>query len=291
MHLLLLLIALFFAPGPAGAVQIVAVSPPAAPPGSTVTLTGGPFREGMQMLLGDRTVRPEKMNENTLTFSVPSLPEGDYALALRDGGKEIPVTRFRVLEPIPRIDALLPARLDACSIQQGRSVTLTGAFPSGTRVLLDGAVVPAEKTGETEIIFSLPALKGGAHQVETVTAKQQERKSLPHALFIDSVPRITSVGQGADGVTSYEVVVRGENFLYDSALVVNGTTLKQGVKGEATQNYSALELLGGEDYVRYVDCTTLIYVRHPLTREPSRATLQVVNPGGEQSPVYVVAIP
>ncbi len=186
---------------------------------------------------------------------------------------------------MPRIDKLVPNTLDACSLQAGRKIVVLGEFPAGSRVLLDGAGVTTEKAGEKEIIFALPLLKGGLHQVAVVGA--ENRVSFPQALFVDTVPNITSVSQGTDHVTSYEVIVQGENFLFDSMLVVNDTALRPARAVEP----NSLPPTGGKDHVRYEDCSTLVYIRHPVTREPQNITLRVVNPGGEQSPAFSVEIP
>jgi hypothetical protein len=185
----------------------------------------------------------------------------------------------------PRIDKIVPNTLDACSLQAGRKIAVLGEFPAGMRLLIDGAGITTEKAGEGEIIFTLPLLKGGLHQVAVVGPGN--RVSLPEALFIDTVPKITGVSQGADRVTSYEVVVRGENFLFDSALVVNDVALRPA----RTEEPNSLPPIGDKDHVRYEDCSTLVYIRHPVTREPQSVTMRVVNPGGEQSPAYVVEIP
>lgn len=284
------LLPLLLSPPLSWGVEITSIVPAAAPPGTTVTITGGPFRPGSRLLFGPQNVPPGAETEKRLTFTVPLLPEGDYTLSLADpDGRRTPVTLFRVLETVPRIDALSPAFFDSCSIQQGYTVVLTGDFPPQSQLLLDGAIIRADRVGKSEIAFTVPPLKGGMHQVEV--AGRNSRKSLPHALFVDQTPRITAVSQGADQVTSYEVVITGENFLFDSTLAVNGTPLKRAVEGEMEQAYTGVRMLGGDDYVRYVDCSTMIYVRHPVTREPQSVTLRVVNPGGEQSPSYVVAIP
>jgi hypothetical protein len=287
---LLLTFCLILLPGAADAADVTGLVPAVAAPGTPVTVMGGPFDEGTRIALGDREIIPGTVAPHRLTFTVPALAEGEYAFSLKGtGAGTAPAFIFRVIEAVPRIESLAPTSLDACSLQEGGSLVLSGEFPVHPRVLLDGAVVPVDKAGKGEIVLSLPPLKGGIHRVE-VTGNERNI-SLPHALSVNSVPRIASVSQGEDHVTSYEVIISGENFLFNSTLVVDGTALNQVADVDSVPAYSALERLGGEDYVRYVDCRTLVYVRHPVTREPKTVTLQVVNPGNEQSPVYVVAIP
>ncbi len=290
MHRLLLIVWLAFWPCAAGAV-VTGIAPAAAAPGIPVTVIGGPFDQGTRVTLGDREIIPETIAPHQLTFTVPSLAEGEYAFSLRGTGSSSVSQAFifRVVETTPRIDALSPASLDACSLQEGQNLVLSGEFPPNPRILLDGSVVPAEKSEKNEIVVALPQLKGGIHRVEV--AGGDRNRSLPYALSVNSVPKIASVSQGEDHVTSYEVIVHGENLLFNSTLVVNGTALNQVAEVDSVPAYSALERLAGEDYVRYVDCRTMIYVRHPVTREPKTVSLQVVNPGNEQSPVYILAIP
>ena len=291
-RLLMLLLSAHLAlvPAGAGAATISGMAPASAAPDSQVVVTGGPFTKETRVFFGDLKVIPESIAPHQLTFAVPSLPEGLYVVSVGEEAAQAagPIFSFQLIELTPRIESTAPTSLDSCSLQQGEAVVLTGEFPPQARVLLDGAVVPADKTGKTEITFTVPALKGGMHQVEVVG--HSNRRSLPHSLFVDSVPRIESIGQGEDRVTSYEVVIQGENLLFNSTLVVDGTATNQAA-GDSVPGNSTLERLAGEDYVRYVDCRSLIYVRHPVTRVPHTVTLQVVNPGGEESPVYVAAIP
>lgn len=287
-----LIVALLFSSllADAGAAEIVSITPAAGAPGQSVNVVGGPFSAATEILFGNQTVRPETVENDALKFTVPPVPEGEYALRLRNGREEeAPAFTFLVSPPTPRLRALAPPTLDACSLLQGERVALSGEFPPHSQVLLDGAVIPADHVEQNEITFLVPPLKTGIHQI--VVAGPGDRRSIPHALVVNGVPRIDAVNQGADQVTSYEVVISGENFLYTSVLVANGTPLSQAVEGDVAENYTALNRPGGEDYVRYVDCRSIVYVRHPTTRVPKTVTLQVVNPGGEQSAVHVVVIP
>lgn len=283
----LLIIALLLLPGTVSALQITSVSPSTASPGETVILTGGPFVAGALIRLGETPVRPDRLEKGRLTFTVPSLPPGDYLLqVIERGGQPRQIFNLRVTAPPPVITAVTPGTVDSCRIQQGTRVAVTGRFPAGTRMLLDGAVV-ASGSG-AEVSFQLPPLKSGLHQIEAVGP--DGRKSLSYPLVVDSVPRIFGVQEGADYVTSYEVVISGENFLFESALVVNDVPVNTPLGGQEREDIPP-ELLPRKDSVRYVDCNTLIYLRHPYSREPKPVTFQVINPGGEQSQVYQVSIP
>jgi len=150
-------------------------------------------------------------------------------------------------------------------------------------------VVAAEKVEATEIRFSAPPLKGGIHQLQVVNSA--DRKSLPATLFVNSIPEIQSVEQGTDDVTSYELIIRGKNFLFNSALIVDSIPVGQALVTGADQTLFLPQTTPAADSIRYVDCNTIVYVRHPYSRQTKRVSLQVVNHGGNQSPVYYVTIP
>lgn len=288
MRRILIVLLLLLAPGAAAALQITSVSPSSASPGEAVTLTGGPFAAGIVVRLGETPVRPDRLDKGRLTFTVPALPPGDYLLQVveRRGQPPRQIFNLRVTAPQPVITALSPATIDICRIQHGTRLSVSGRFPPGTRILLDGAVVASGSDGE--VSFQLPPLKSGLHQIEAMGP--DGRRSLAHPLVIDSAPRIFGIREGADFVTSYEVTIDGENFLFESTLVVNDVPVNPSLAVQGRENIPP-ELLPGKDSVRYVDCNTLVYLRHPYSREPKAVTLQVVNPGGEQSQVYQVSIP
>ncbi|MFA5516976.1 MAG: hypothetical protein WDA20_11880 [Desulfuromonadales bacterium] len=182
---------------------------------------------------------------------------------------------------VPQIDSLVPTAVDSCSLQQGRIITVRGEFPAEVRVLLDGAAIPAKPGNSGELMFALPPLAGGIHLVQL--AEPNGRRSLPQALLVDSSPKITAVHMGKDQVTAYEMIIRGENFFFGSALVVDGNLI--------TSPADHAALLGGQDFLRYIDCTTLLYIRHPVTREPNEFTLRVLNADGQQSAPFPTSFP
>lgn len=284
--LVLLLILLF--PVAAAAQQVTSVSPSSASPGQTVVLTGGSFPPDTRVRLGETSIRPDGVERNRLAFTVPPLPPGDYLLQVVEGkrGRGRQVFTLRVTSPVPEIASVSPSTVDVCRLQQGVRISVAGRFPTGTSILLDGAVV-ASGSG-SEISFQAPPLRSGVHQIEA--SGPDGRRSLPHPLVADGVPRILGVEQREENVTSYELVVTGENFLFESTLVVNDIPVNSPLAVQGRENIPP-ELLPRKDSVRYVDCNTLVLTRHPYSTQPKAVTLQVVNPGGEQSRVYEVTIP
>lgn len=269
---------------PVAALEITAVSPSTAAPGASVTLSGGPFAAGDTVLIGDRRLAATAIAPSRLTFTVPPLASGLYALAVEHAGERSAHNlQLRVVQPPPRIVLLSPATLDSCTFASERQVTVSGNdFLPGANLLLDNTAIAIDKLSATEIVFTLPAVKPGLHQVQV--ANPDNQRSLPHGLFLSSTPEITAVESGADNVVDYELILQGKNFLLNSLLTVNGAAV-----GKALGNISADGSV--RETMRYVDCTTLIYTRRPFLREASELSLQIVNPGGEQSNVYQLTTP
>lgn len=278
MRLALLLCCLLLSlPSPAAALEILSVAPASASAGQIITLTGGPYPEGSIIRLGLFQVTPDLLESTHLSFTLPNLAEGDYSLVVTHGGKISPrAVTLRVVEPTPWITTVEPSSLDECSSPEERRVSVRGhGFGPGASLQLDGATVPATLSAG-EFLLTVPPLSPGLHEVRILSAGGQ--RSEAHALTISSQPEIFSVDQGEDNVTVYEVIVHGKNFLFNSVLVVDGRLVTTGSRSQA-------------DHLSYQDCRTLIYRRYPYSREPKQVSLQVVNPGGNQSQIYQATIP
>lgn len=293
MRYVLAIFSLIFAlcPPSLAAQEIVSVTPATVTVGTVVTVTGGPFAPDVRIVLGEREIVPSRPDERQLVFTVPPLGSGEYALMLKAVGRISPSPfSLRVVESEPRIIAISPANIDECSTAAERRVTVSGeAFSPGAQLLLDGAAIPVDQIGETEIIFTTPPLKGGLHHVQVVNPG--DRKSLTFALFVNSIPEIHSVEQGTDEVTFYELTIRGKNFLFNSTLVVDGVSINPALVAGGIQVFVAPAVQPQNDTVRYLDCSTLVYTRYPYSRQSKRISLQVVNPGGQPSPVYHLTAP
>jgi len=277
-------------PFPLAAQEIASITPDVVSAGAQVTITGGPFSGDTRIVLGDQTITPSQATDQRLVFTVPPLVNGDYAVTLSTGG-QLRSSRFtlRLVDPEPRIETVSPANIDECSTPAERRIRVAGsAFTPTAQLLLDGAAIPVDRLEATEILFTPPPLKGGVHQLQVVNST--ERKSLPFALFVNSIPEIKNVEQGSDDVTSYELTIHGKNFLFSSTLIVDGTPVNPSLSSDGDQLLLP-PLQQRRDTIRYVDCTTLVYTRYPYSRQLKRVSLQIVNPGGSQSPVYHLSIP
>jgi hypothetical protein len=270
---------------PSAALEITAIFPSTAAPGASVTLSGGPFTAGDVVLIGDRRLAATTLAPTRLTFIVPTVTAGVYALAVeRAGVRSSHNLQLRVVQPPPRIATLNPATLDSCTLASDRQITVSGSdFLPGANLLVDNTAIVIDKLSESEIVFTLPAVKPGLHQVQVINPDSQ--RSLLHGLFLSSMPEITAVQSGADNVVDYDLILSGRNFLFDSQLTVNGAAVGKALGNNISADGSVRETM------RYVDCTTLIYTRRPFLREPHELSLQIINPGGEQSNVYQLTSP
>lgn len=276
--LLLLCTALLCLPSRATALDILSVAPAVASVGQTITLTGGPFPPGSILRLGLFQVTPDLLESTHLSFTLPDLAEGDYALVVTHGGKISPkAVTLKIVEPTPWISSVEPGSLDECSSPEERRISVRGhGFGPGASLQLDGASVPATLSGG-EFQLTVPPLGPGLHEVRILSAGGKRSES--YALTITSQPEIHGVTQGADQVTVYDLIIHGKNFLFSSVLVVDGSLVTTGSKRAQA------------DHLSYQDCRTLVYHRYPYSRELKQVNLQVVNPGGNQSQIFQASIP
>ncbi|MBN1141513.1 MAG: hypothetical protein JXB25_06955 [Deltaproteobacteria bacterium] len=271
---------IFSWPEPAAALEILSLSPTDAQPGENVLLTGGPFLAGATVRLGTETVLPSRIGERELTFTVPPLPQGDYVLAVvQDQVRADRTFILRVAERPPIIFSLDPPVLDECSGSDSAQIVVDGEnFPPGANLFLDGQPAPGRRESSSRLILFLPRLSGGSHQLQVVTPR--ELKSQPRAFYIDDRPEILSAVPGEDRVNSYDVIIHGNNFHFQTSLVVDGKTVpRSGPLPAHTGRF------------RYQDCRTLIYERYPYSRTPRPITLQVVNPNARGSNVFTISLP
>lgn len=267
---------------PAAALELTAVSPSTAYPGTSVILAGGPFVAGATVLVGDRRVRVNSVTARRLSFTVPAIAAGEYALVVeQEGERSRGSFILRVVLPPPRISSLDPTVLDTCDSSEIRAVTVNGSnFRSGTTLLFDHAALAIDKTDAGAIVFTLPPVAPGLHQVQVVNPDNQ--RSLPHNLIINDTPEISDIEVGVDRVVEYELLIHGKNFAHNSQVLRDGMTVERDEAGVGSPN---------RDTVRYLDCTTLIYIRRPVAREARELELQVINPSGARSNLYRLTTP
>lgn len=260
--------------------EIISMTPNTGEVGTSVTLRGGPFTPQSRIIFGSKTLTPSNVTPKQITFSVPEVAAGDYRITVEEEQRVSESSFFfRVTTPEPWVSEISPSEIDACTSPDERRLTIEGRdFHADAQVLVDEAATTPRQVESERIILQLPELNGGRHLIQVVNPDGNE--SLPQALQVNNIPEILSVSTGEDNVNAYQVVLSGKNFHYDSRLRVNDKHVEK-----------SSEQRPGADFIEFVDCNTLIYTRHPVSRGLRRVSLQVINPGGEHSPVFHVTMP
>lgn len=269
-------------PTPADArppITILSIVPAQGEPSRSISLYGGGFTEDTKVFLGSAEIAPEQVDDKQISFLIPDLQPGLYALYLKSGNAtSSKAYTFTVVAPRPSITELSSDRIVSCAVGQAREVTISGKyFSAGARVLFDGAVVKSSKTSDTDLTFTVPAVPGGLHQVQV--KNPDETVSDVQALIIDAKPDIVSVIRGEEHVNTYELIIDGINFQQGSAVMVDG------------RRVSPIPGAIDRERVHFVDCTRLIYERRPTDPVPQPFRIQIVNPNGDESPAVQVTAP
>jgi len=259
--------------------EITSLQPGSASPGTQVILTTRPTDLVVGLNFGQITVSPLKLADGVFQFQVPDLPPGDYSVEVQ-GGADTPNSApfwFQILPRAPVLAAITPDTFSFCRAAGPEELELTGTgFADTATVLLDGSSIAVASRSPGRINLQLPPLPAGLHKLQVVNPDGQG--SLPAAISVVQQPLIHQVVTGnSDAITSYQLTIQGENFTPDSQLVLNGTPLPS----------RSSDLQTG-DRVSYIDCTTLVYQRHPMAGQPQELEFRVVNPDGQVSNSYTV---
>jgi len=269
------------APTPPPAPAILSIIPAQGEPGNKVTIFGTGFGDRVSVFLGSVEIAARVTDGKQLEFVIPQLDAGLYALYLRRGDGVVGrVYNFTLQQQRPVLTALSPAAIGACAQGGEREVTAQGRnFSQNAQLLFDGAAIAARFVSSEAVIFSVPPVAGGLHQV--MVRNGPENASVPLALTIETRPEIAQVAIGSEFVNYYELNIYGKNFNQNSSIYVDG----QRVGGRGGAEVAEREKL------IFVDCTRLIYLRYPYSPVNKDFRVQVVNPGGEGSQVVNVTAP
>jgi len=261
-------------------ISILSIVPTQGEPGNSVTLSGSGFSDQTTVFLGNTEIPARVTSSRQLSFEIPKLSPGLYALYLRrDDGTTSKTYNFTVSPLKPVALSLTPDTVQTCASGREREVTITGRnFQEGSQLLFDGAVIPSRFGSSESISFTAPQLAGGLHQVQV--KNPEETMTVPLALMINSRPEVTSVSQGEDFVNYYQLIIEGRNFQQSSLLTIDGKRLGSG-EGPA----------GERERLIYFNCNRMIYERHPYDSTVKNFRLQVVNQNGEESAVVQVTAP
>ena len=259
---------------------VLSIIPAQGEPGMTITLNGSGFSAATTVFLGSHQLPTTLVNGRVLTFELPDLPPGVYALYLgRDDGSASRPYNFMLLPQKPVASALVPDTVSACASGKDREIILTGAnFQNGSRATLDGAAISTRFISGNALAFFVPQLPAGMHQIQVKNPSDAASGVL--AMVIDSKPEILGVSVGSEYVSYYELSVEGRNFQQTSTLVVDGNRIGTGK-----------QVVGEREQLIFLGCNRLLYQRHPYDPTPKEIRLQVVNQNGEESGVFTISAP
>jgi hypothetical protein len=270
-------------PAPAALpVTVLSIIPAQAEPGAKVMLSGAGFGEAVSVFLGNVEIPARVSGTRQAEFTVPAQMEaGLYALFLRrTDGTTGRYYNFTVLPLRPVLVSLQPAQINSCAAGKEREVTARGGnFGEGSMLFFDGAALSSTLLSPESISFTVPTVPGGLHQVLVKNAP--ENSSVPLNLMIETKPEIEQVTVGNEYVNYYELIITGRNFNQNSSVYVDG--LQIGGRG-------GQEMFEREKLI-YIDCSKLIYQRHPYSPVNKDFRLQVVNPGAVGSQAITVTAP
>lgn len=270
------------AAAPAPAPAILSIIPAQAEPGSKVMMFGSGFGAQASAYLGSVEISSKVVEGRQVEFTIPQqLDPGLYALYLKrsDGAISRPYN-FSVLPLRPVLNALYPDTISSCAQGASREVTARGQnFIETSQLVFDGSVLKSRFVSTESLSFIVPQVSGGLHQVLVRNAPENSTVAL--GLILETKPEIAQVMIGGQHVNYYELVIVGRNFQQNSSVYVDG----QKIGGQGGQDLAEREKL------IYVDCTKLIYQRHPFTPVDKEFRIMVMNPGGEASQTINVTAP
>jgi hypothetical protein len=276
-------------------VSILSIIPAQGEPGTAVILSGTGFSAGTTAYLGSVEVPARLIEAKQLTFTIPDLAPGLYALFLRrDDGVTSRTYSFTVQPLKPIATGLAPDTIDACAPPREREVTISGAnFKPGSQILFDGAAVRSRFLSPEALSFTVPQVASGLHQAQV--HNPEDTYSVTLAILIDGRPEITGITKGEEYVTYYNLFVDGKNFQQGSVLVVmEESTIEQNVS-PPRMNVSRIRVGTFDtinlDQVVFSSCNRLVYQRHPYSTVFKNFQVQVVNPDGTESSVVSVSAP
>jgi len=273
------------APKPATAavpVTILSIIPAQAEPGAKIMLSGTGFGGNATVFLGSVEIPVRISGTKLAEFNLPpQLEPGLYALYLkRSDGMTGRSYNFTVLPLRPVLSSLEPAVISSCAAGKEREVIARGGnYGAASMLFFDGAALTSTLLSPESISFTVPAVPGGIHQVQV--RNSPENSSVPLTLSVETMPEIGLVTVGNEHVNFYELIITGKNFNQNSSVYVDGIQ----IGGRGGQDMTEREKL------IYIDCSKLIYQRHPYSPVNKDFRLQVVNTGGEGSQVITVTAP
>lgn len=259
---------------------ILSIIPGQGAPGTTVIISGSGFTEQTTAYLGTNEIPTRLAAPRQISFDIPPLAAGNYALYLRQGdGAPGKSYSFTVIPVKPTAIAIAPDTISFCAAGQERLITVRGKnIQEGAQLLFDGAIIRSSRVSGEEMTFTAPSVPGGLHQVQIKNPEEALSGAL--GLLVATRPEIRNVAQGADYVNYYELNIEGINFQHGSSLIVDGRKIQSGYT-----------VPGERDRLQFVSCNRLVYQRYPYDPSMKSFRLIVTNPSGEESDPITVSAP
>jgi hypothetical protein len=260
--------------------SILSIIPGQGAPGIKVVISGAGFTQGSSVFLGIDEIPSTLISSRQITFEIPQIAPGNYALYIRQkGGASGRAYSFAISPVKPVALSITPDSISFCSSGNERQVTVKGKnFLEGAQILFDSAAIRGSRVSSEEILFAAPHVPGGLHQVQVKNPEETVSGAL--GLMVTNRPEVRNVSQGSDYVNYYELTIEGINFQQGSSLIVNGKKI-QG--GQPTP--------GDQDRLQYNSCSRLTYYRYPYDPTTKSLQMMVVNPNGEESSTFTVSAP
>ncbi|MDD2541779.1 MAG: IPT/TIG domain-containing protein [Desulfuromonadaceae bacterium] len=265
-------------------ITVLSIIPTQAEPGTKVLLTGTGFGENATVFLGSVEVPAQVTGAKQAEFVIPpQLEPGLYALYLKRADGTVGRSyNFTVLSVRPVLSSLQPSRISSCATGKEREVVARGEnFGNTSMLFFNGAVISSTLLSSSSISFTVPSVAGGLYHVQVKNAL--DNSSIPLTLVIETKPEIGQITVGNDYVNYYELIITGRNFNQNSSIYVDGVQIGGG--GGDAQDMTE------RDKLIFVDCTKLVYQRHPYSPVNKNFRIQVINPGEEGSQVITVTAP
>lgn len=260
-----------------GGTIVYSIAPVQAEPGTQVVVTLGVVLDGIRIFLGGDELSLQKLDARRVVFTVPlGRTPGQYALTIKAADGMTRSYSFTIQPLKPVAVRLEPDRITSCKPDSAQEVIIYGRnFVESSQAVFDGAIIPCKYLSSETISFTVPKVSGGLHQV---SVKNADELAPPLGLVVITVPVVNSVGFGEDRVSSYDLVIEGENFRQNSIVIADGVQVDAFSSGQTGQ-------------LSYIDCNRIIYQRRPFSSTKHNLRIQVVNPGGEASQIAVVSAP
>lgn len=279
-------------PAPAPSPNILSIIPAQGEPNITVTLSGTGFTAKTAAYLGTTEVPTTVAGPELLTFTIPKLPSGLYALFLkRDDGTTSRTYNFSIQAPKPFVESISPDTITVCSSPAERVIYITGRnFQPESQVLFDGSVIRSSFGSESSITFAVPQATVGLHQVQV--KNPEDTVTTPISLTIVAKPEIYNVTRSDGSVNYYKLVIEGKNFQPGATIVVEENSLQVGLNAGVGKQLKAGAISSGErEFLTFEDCSKLVYQRYPTDPTEKDLRIKVINPNGEVSSEVQVTTP